>query len=322
MSKPQKTVAAPAPQSETINPFDLSSLLAEYDDKPPEKPAEGAGGGKKPPAKPVATAAEDDDEGELAAPAKKTFAHSAKAIRKGKEVGLTDEEMAGMELDDLADEIVFRHQTARYHAEGAARAAIEVGGKSKTSPEADLSAAKAPDFGGAVVEDIDDNIVLALKHFAARIAALEGELAGARKSTAEREARSVNDRLDELFKASPAHFGDKPAAKVKVTSPEGAKRLAVVSYMRNLGDERTTLETDFAAACAALGFVTATDDDDEEVEKWNKSGLAKPSPRKDPPKPRGEARAKESSLLANAMERAGISVGGSNGVASLDDFAD
>lgn len=326
MPKPVNTATVPAPRGETFNPFDLKSLLAGYDDspeKPAEKPPEGAGGGKKPPAKPVAAAGEDDEDEPTPLPAKKNE-HSAKTIRMGLRAGLSEEEMAGMELDDLADEIVFRNETARHRAEGAA-AAMQTNGTGKTSPETDIEK-KVEDFGGADLDDVHDGIVQAFKHMAARIAALEAGTSEVKRAIQERDTRSADSRLDELFRANPTHFGDKSFAKTPRASKEMAKKKAVISYLNGLTkDEIQGLDKDFVAACEALGYTppveaAGEEEEEDEAQKWANAGLAKPSPRKDPPKPKGPARATDA--VAKMMERAGIAVGGDNGHVSLDDFAE
>lgn len=313
MPKPQSTATVDAPKGETINPFDLDSLLGGYENAAEPTP-------KKPAPK---VAAEGDDE-PAEKPKKATHEHSGKAIRMGLSVGLTEEDMAGMSLDDLADEIMDRKSMQVHRAEGAAAAAIATANTApKTTLDRDLPEKPAHDFGGASLADVDDEIVKALRHMAARIAALEAGTNEVKKTIQDRESRTVADQLDALFMANPTHFGDRPGAKVKEDSAEGRKRLAVIDSLRRL-KTKTTLERDFAEAVEALGWspVAADEEEPEEspAQKWAKAGLAKPTGRKDPPKPKGVSRATD--VVKKGMEQLGISVGGDNGFVSLDDFAD
>ena len=280
----------PAPDSKTLNFFNLDELLAYEGGEAPAKKAEPE---EKPEEKPAPTKVN----------------HSKVALAAGREVGLSVADMEGMSDDELSDEVYLRKSQLLNERENAAKAAgLE---KAKEAPL---------DFGGADLTNVDDEIKRALDHVARENAALKAELAGQRDAVTRHQTQTVTERLDALFAGNAALFGAQSGARLAPRSREAARRSAVVNEMTRMhqAGEKTTLELDFAKACETLGYDVPPAADKGRADDWNNSGLARPAGRKSAELPKGEARA--ANAVSEALEKAGGHV--VHGQARIDDVPD
>lgn len=298
MPEPITTPTTP-PSSVTIDPFNLAGIRA-YDEAAPEpepKPAP-----PPPPAAPKAPRA---------------------VLRQARELGLTDAEIEKLTPEDLADEIYLRSTAAI--TEARAEAKIAAAQKAKEETEAKLEAYK-PDLGGAKLDDVDDQITLALQHLEKRLNQIAAGQQALHENTVRRDAQSAAERLDALFAQDETTFGKGPSSRINPASREGARRAAVVGHLQGLIAQKraTTLEKDFADAVEVFGFgapAAGKTAEQLEAEQWAKSGLARPTNRQPEELPQGPERAARSldKMLAAHRDRGGITV---NGRAKIEDFPD
>jgi hypothetical protein len=290
------TPETPKPEAKPVNIFDLDTLL-DYE-------AHRAPAAETPPPPPPP-----------AEPAK--VKHSRAAVLAGREVGLDPAQMEGMTDDELTDEIYLRKQRmlAEEAREAKGRAAVRV----KEEAEANIPL----DFGGAKLDDVDDEIKKALEHLARENAALKAQVAQQQEVHVRQQAQTVSERLDALFGGNPEVFGTGPSARLNPRGKESARRNAVIGHLMQLNQSglKTTLEADFKAACEALGYdaapVAQAQAPAPTKEQWDRAGLARPAARTAADPPKGEARA--ASAIQRKLEENGVSL---HGNAKIEDFPD
>lgn len=303
------TVTTPVnpPASETIstfNPLNLDSLLSYEPGE--EKTKQVASPDSK---LSVSKTEEKSAEGKTK--------HPAKILARGRSLGMTDAEMEDLDMYDLQDEFHLRQQTALAAANERAKHAV---------PKPTEPMPEPLNFGGANLEDVDDEIKKALTHLATENRNLKTALAAREKAMAEGAAQTVGQQLDTLFAANAEQFGKEPLSRLNPRSREMGRRSAIIGEMRRMhaNGEKTTLDQDFRTACETLGYTIPEEPGgkpasrtDEEVERWAKAGLARPTARNPGKPPKGEKAAEDA--LNQALARNGFEFGGT---VNLDSFPD
>lgn len=294
------------PRSETFNPFDLSALIAAYDEPPETEKKEEPESEVKP--APKTEAKPGDKPAEEPKPVVEKPKHAKLAIRLAREAGLSDEEIDGLDPDSLDDEVYTRTVRMRYAPKPAP--------KEEPKTEED-------DFGGLDVSDIHEPIVEVMRALAKRVKAAESHAQRSQQAAQQANTLSFAEKMRALFEGNAAVFGKGP--NPNPATKEGARRAAVLGHLSGLLAQKkaTTMEADFASACELLGFAAIPPaekvpaEPDPAVEKWNKGALGRPTDRKADDLPKGEERAAR--FLRQALE-SGSKGREVNGEARLEDF--
>ncbi len=239
-------------------------------------------------------------------------AHSRQTLRLARDLGISEEEIAGTSPEALDTAVYYANQALIRQGREMSRQAAMTGAQERQPAVQQTEAPKAPPLAPDFNEDdYDPGLMGVIKHLKQRLDRMEG-------LEAQRLGQDLTQQCDRAFARHASILGKGDYHAIKQGSPEMTRRAAVIALARSFeGADSVDAKIDravqilYGTAGAAAPAETAT----PQAEEWRRGGVARPTHRAPSAEPPGEQKAMRTA--ARILREAG---GGDNGVDDYDAF--
>jgi hypothetical protein len=219
--------------------------------------------------------------------------HSPRLLRRARDLGLADEDVAGMSSDQLDDTLYLMERQARQMSRRSPEEIVTERSVERTpepEPEADLG----------LDEDVDPRIAAALKKLHKENADLKKHIASRDQQQQQTVAQRAIATADRFFNENQAVYGKGTAHDMVPGSKFAKKRNAIYQAAVDDGTAGSFHEKLQRAHADMFGETKPAEEVvppaiqqrlDKRTEEWSEAGLARPTARKGAPEPNGPKKA-------------------------------